>query len=115
MISCWMLVGQQVLGLTLYWTYSSYFFQLAGLPSPFLGTVIKNSISLCSLFVVVSIVENVGQRNIACTCLSLQLVANLGIGILSLVPVNTHRNNALIGIAAIFSESLLGSQEVCRC
>ena len=107
MISCWVLVGQQVLGLTLYSTYSSYFFQLAGLADPFLGTVIKNTISLCSLFVIVAVVEKVGRRNIACSCLSLQWLANFGIGILSLVPVNKNRNNALIGIAALFSESCL--------
>lgn len=104
MISCWMLVGQQVLGLTLYSTYSSYFFQLAGIADPFLGTVINNSISLAALVGIVLIVEKTGRRNIACSALTLQWIANFGIGILSLVPVNNHRNNALIAIAAIFSE-----------
>ena len=105
MISCWMLVGQQVLGLTLYSTYSSYFFQLAGLSDPFLGTVISNTISLVALVIIVLTVEKIGRRNIACSALTLQLVANLGIGILSVVPNNESRNRALVAIASLFSTS----------
>jgi hypothetical protein len=100
-----MLVGQQVLGLTLYSTYSSYFFQLAGLSDPFLGTVISNTISLVALVIIVLTVEKVGRRNIACSALTLQLVANLGIGILSLVPSNGDSGRALVAIASLFSTS----------
>lgn len=100
-----MLVGQQVLGLTLYSTYSSYFFQIAGLSDPFLGTVISNTISLAALVLIVLSVEKIGRRNIACSALTLQLVANLGIGILSVVPNNDARNKALVAISALFSMS----------
>jgi len=103
MISCWMLVIQQVLGFTLYSTYSSYFFQLAGLSDPFLGTVISNTISLAALFAIVATVETAGRRNIACSALTLHWLANMSIGILSLLPVNDDRNRALVAIASFFS------------
>lgn len=83
MISCWMLVGKQVLGLTLHSTYSSYFFQLAGLSDPFLGTVISNIISLVALFTIAATIETVGRRSIACSALTLQWIANMSIGIRS--------------------------------
>ena len=100
-----MLVGQQVLGFTLYSTYSSYFSQLAGLSDPFLGTVISNTISLAALSTIVATVETAGRRSIACSALTLQRLANMSIGILSLLPVNDDRNRALVAIASFLSTS----------
>ncbi|OCF41065.1 hypothetical protein I317_05076 [Kwoniella heveanensis CBS 569] len=55
---------QSAIGGPIIGTYSSYFYQMAGLSNPFLGTVINNSVSIASLVGVLPLIEKAGRRRL---------------------------------------------------
>ncbi|WVF67731.1 hypothetical protein IAT40_002490 [Kwoniella sp. CBS 6097] len=55
---------QSAIGTPIIGTYSSYFYQMAGLTNPFLGTVINNSVAIASLITVLPLIEKAGRRRL---------------------------------------------------
>ncbi|KAF7192804.1 putative metabolite transport protein YwtG [Pseudocercospora fuligena] len=53
---------QVAIGVPIMGTYSSYFFDMAGLKNPFLGTLATNIVGLAMLIVAVPLVERLGRR-----------------------------------------------------
>ena len=104
LVSTWALTSQQVLGLTLFYTYSAYFFQTAGIADPFAVTCITNGIQLVIILVVAASVDKFGRRNICCGGLSTMLVAVTLIGILGVVKQSKATNGLLVFFSCIFSK-----------
>ena len=102
--STWALTAQQVSGLTLFYTYSSYFFKTAGIADPFAVTCLTNGIQLVIIWVVAISVDYVGRRNICCGGLTTMLVAVTLIGILGVVKQSEVTNKLLVFFSCIFSE-----------
>ncbi|WWC91437.1 uncharacterized protein L201_006383 [Kwoniella dendrophila CBS 6074] len=100
--STWALSSQQVLGLTLFYTYASYFFKTAGIADPFAVTCITNGIQLVIILIVAASVDFVGRRNICCGGLTTMLVAVTLIGILGVVPANNASNKLLVFFSCIY-------------
>ncbi|ORX34051.1 sugar transporter [Kockovaella imperatae] len=100
--STWALTAQQVLGLTLFYTYSSYFFKTAGIADPFAVTCLTNGIQLVIIWIVAASVDYVGRRNICCGGLTIMLVAVTLIGILGVVKETAASNKLLVFFSCIY-------------
>ncbi|KAK8147894.1 hypothetical protein G3M48_000772 [Beauveria asiatica] len=61
-------VSQQLVGLAIIGTYSTYFFSLAGLQDPFLGTVILSCCNLLAVILWSLSTDKLGRRRIINTC-----------------------------------------------
>ncbi|KAK6903354.1 hypothetical protein I203_106857 [Kwoniella mangroviensis CBS 8507] len=100
--STWALSAQQVLGLTLFYTYSSYFFKTAGLSDPFAITCITNGLQLAIILIVAVSVDYVGRRNICCGGLTTMLIAVTLIGVLGVTPKSNASDKLLVFFSCIF-------------
>jgi MFS family permease len=85
-ISLWTNMTQQFIGLTLFGTFGTYFFQQAGLKDPFTVKVITSSIQIGTVIVVVFIADRLGRRWLACAGTTLSWAACIAIGIIGVVP-----------------------------
>ncbi|RSH89648.1 hypothetical protein EHS25_002199 [Saitozyma podzolica] len=101
-VSTWALFSQQLLGLTLFYTYSSYFFSAAGFNDPFAVTCITNAIQLVTILAVVATVDRFGRRNIACGGLTTMLVGILLIGIMGVIKSNKATNALLVLFSCVY-------------
>ncbi|KAG7529200.1 hypothetical protein FFLO_05754 [Filobasidium floriforme] len=101
-ISMFALLSQQFLGLSLFYTYSSYFFSIAGLSDPFQATVITNAVQLAIILLVVASVDKLGRRNICCSGLTILWFSNVAVGILGLVETNKATSSLLVTFSCIW-------------
>ncbi|WWD00964.1 hypothetical protein V866_007902 [Kwoniella sp. B9012] len=100
--STWALSAQQVLGLTLFYTYASYFFKTAGLSDPFAVTCITNGLQLAIILIVAVAVDYVGRRNICCGGLTTMLIAVTLIGILGVIPKSNASDKLLVFFSCVY-------------
>ncbi|KAH8589825.1 putative transporter [Bisporella sp. PMI_857] len=85
-ISLWTNLTQQFIGLTLFGTFGTYFFQQAGLKDPFTIKVITSSIQIGTVIVVVLLADRIGRRWLACTGTTISWASCVAIGIVGVVP-----------------------------
>jgi MFS family permease len=104
-VALWTNLCQQFLGLTLFSTFGTYFFQQAGLADPFLVKCITSSINIATVIVVVFVADRVGRRWIACSATTLMWLSCAMIGILGVVPQG-HATNYLLVLFACFWSKL---------
>ncbi|KAM5343675.1 hypothetical protein ACJ41O_012212 [Fusarium nematophilum] len=81
----WANLSQQFLGLTLFSSYGTYFFQQAGVAQPFTVKVITSSINIATIIVIILVADHIGRRWIACSATTIEMVSCAVIGILGLV------------------------------
>ncbi|KAL2811391.1 general substrate transporter [Aspergillus granulosus] len=108
-IACWTLLAQQFIGLTLFTTYASYFFQQAGLEDPFQATCITTSISLATGISLVFIADRFGRRLLCCTGTTICWAANIIVGILGVTPQVNATNYLFILFACIWNLGLVAN------
>lgn len=84
-ISLWPNLTQQFIGLTLFATFGTYFFQQAGLSDPFAIKCITSGINIATLILVVLFSDRIGRRRVACYATTLSWICCVVIGILGLV------------------------------
>ncbi|KAL6712618.1 hypothetical protein ACN47E_000495 [Coniothyrium glycines] len=82
LISLWTNMSQQFIGLTLFGTFGTYFFQQAGLQDPFTIKCITSSLNIVTVLLTVLVADRLGRRWIACTGTTLCWTACMCIGIL---------------------------------
>lgn len=104
LISCWTLVAQQFIGLGVFATYGSYFFQQAGIDDPFRVTCITSGINIGASVVIVFLADITGRRWMACSGTTLCLVCNVAVGILGVVPKFDAANKLLVLFSCLWSE-----------
>ncbi|GFF22106.1 general alpha-glucoside permease [Aspergillus udagawae] len=85
-ISLWTNLSQQFIGLTLFGSFGTYFFQQAGIEDPFRVKVITSSIQIGTVLVLVAVVDFVGRRYLACGGTTLSWLSCVAIGIIGLTP-----------------------------
>lgn len=66
LISLWTNMSQQFIGLTLFGTFGTYFFQQAGLADPFKIKCITSSLNITTVLLTVLVADRLGRRWIAC-------------------------------------------------
>ncbi|KAH6689842.1 sugar transporter [Plectosphaerella plurivora] len=82
----WTLMTQQFIGLTLFSTFASYFFQQAGIQDPFQATCITSGLNIAAGLIIIFSADRFGRRNISCGGSTLSWLACVAIGILGVVP-----------------------------
>ncbi|KAJ4231878.1 hypothetical protein NW757_013847 [Fusarium falciforme] len=100
LISLWALMSQQFIGLTLFGTYASYFFQQAGISNPFKVTCITSGINVAAGIFIVFAADRLGRRKLSCSGTSLSWFSTLVIGILGVVP-KVHATNYIMVLFAV--------------
>ncbi|KAF7177449.1 hypothetical protein CNMCM7691_005702 [Aspergillus felis] len=85
-ISLWTNLSQQFIGLTLFGSFGTYFFQQAGIDDPFRVKVITSSIQIGTVLVLVAVVDFVGRRYLACAGTTLSWLSCVAIGIIGVTP-----------------------------
>ncbi|KAH8819236.1 sugar transporter [Xylogone sp. PMI_703] len=103
LVACWTLVTQQFIGITLFSTFSSYFFQQAGLDDPFLATCITSAINIAADILLILVADKVGRRFISCTGSTLAWLACVAIGILGVSPQVSATNKLLVFFACLWN------------
>ncbi|KAL1870917.1 hypothetical protein VTK73DRAFT_2372 [Phialemonium thermophilum] len=71
---------QVAMGVPIVTTYSSYFYDMAGLSNPFNGTVTTNVVTIVMLIVAVPLIERLGRRTLLIWCGPISIVALLVMG-----------------------------------
>lgn len=103
-ISCWTLMSQQFVGLSLLAGYQTYFFQQAGVQDPFAVTCITSGINIAFTLLIMYLADAWGRRWIACSGITLCWGSCVLIGILGVVPTNAVINKLLVLFAVLWSE-----------
>lgn len=97
---------QQFIGLTLFVTFSSYFFQQSGIKDPFQATCITSSIHIIASIIIIFTTDKIGRRLICCCGSMLSWLACVAVGILGVAP-DVKASNDLIFFACLWSKALL--------
>ncbi|KAH8879716.1 putative transporter [Thozetella sp. PMI_491] len=86
LVALWTLLTQQFIGLALFGTFGTYFFQQAGLPDPFKIKCIVSGINIAATIVYINVADFIGRRWLACLSTTLSWVSCIAIGILGVSP-----------------------------
>ena len=103
-ISCWTNLTQQLIGLSLFGTFGTYFFQQAGLADPFKIKVITNSIQIATVIAIISVADRLGRRPLACWGTTVCWVSCVAIGIIGVCPQVKATTYVFIFFACLWSE-----------
>ncbi|EIT82617.1 general substrate transporter [Aspergillus flavus] len=105
-ITLWTNTTQQLIGLTLFGTFGTYFFQQAGLSDPFKIKVITTSIQIATVLILVAIADRLGRRWLACGGTTLSWLACVAIGIIGVVPQSNGSTYAFVFFACLWNVGL---------
>ncbi|EEU33411.1 uncharacterized protein NECHADRAFT_56685 [Fusarium vanettenii 77-13-4] len=108
-ISFWTLMTQQFIGLQVFLSYGTYFFQQAGVPDPFKVTCITSGINIAACVLVIYLADVTGRRWIACYGTSLCWFCNIAVGILGVVPKGKASNNLIVVFACLWNIGLMAN------
>ncbi|KAM5352936.1 hypothetical protein ACJ41O_005658 [Fusarium nematophilum] len=96
-------LNRQFIGLTLFSTFASYFFQQAGIEDAFQATCITSAISIASGLVIIATADRFGRRLIACGGSTLAWVSCIGVGVLGVVRPTAATNYLLVFFAYLWN------------
>lgn len=102
----WVIVAQQFLGLALFGSFGTYFFQQAGLKDPFQVKAITTSLQIVVVVAAVFGVDKFGRRLMACCATTLMCVSCLIVGIIGVAPQSSGTTPAFIVFACFWSKCL---------
>lgn len=101
----WAIVAQQFLGLALFGTFGTYFFQQAGLADPFKIKAITTSLQIATVLAAVILVDKLGRRLMACYSTTLMWIACLVVGILGVAPESNATTYIFVLFACFWSKT----------
>lgn len=96
--------GQQLIGLKLFTTYGTYFFQQAGLPNPFAIKCITSGIKIASVIVNILIADTIGRRLLAGWASTTAWLCCMIVGILGVIPHNRATDYVFVVTACVWSK-----------
>ncbi|KAK7222342.1 hypothetical protein V2G26_010345 [Clonostachys chloroleuca] len=106
-ISLWPSLAQQFIGLKLFGTFATYFFQQAGVGEPFTIKCITTSIKIATVLVAISATDTIGRRLMACSATTLSWVCCIIVGILGVVPDNSARTYVFVVSACLWNVGMV--------
>ncbi|KAL4789744.1 general substrate transporter [Aspergillus venezuelensis] len=109
LVSLWTLMAQGLIGLGVFTSNGSYFFQQAGLEDPFKITCITSGINIFFSFVVIYLSDTTGRRLLACTGTTICWVANVAVGILGVAPQVRATDYLLVLFSCIWNIGLVAN------
>ncbi|KAK0103684.1 hypothetical protein ONS95_005694 [Cadophora gregata] len=105
----WAIVSQQFLGLALFGTFGTYFFQQAGLADPFKIKAITSSLQIVTVLSAVILVDKFGRRLMACCSTTLMWIACLVVGILGVAPESNATTYIFVLFACFWNIGIAGN------
>jgi MFS family permease len=108
LVTLWTGMSSQFIGLGVFYSYGTYFFQQAGVKDPFKVTCITSSINIAASMMAVYLSDKVGRRDMACGGTTLCWLCTIAVGILGVVP-QVKATNILLVLFACFWSKLLPS------
>ncbi|ORY35812.1 putative sugar transporter [Naematelia encephala] len=113
LIACWPKVMQQFVGLTVFNTYATYFFQLAGNKNPFTVTVILACVQLMSVILVATTTDSFGRRPLTVYGYAITTVSVLCLGIVGCFDyTSASLGSLLIFFACLATFSTSGASAI---
>ncbi|KAM0550681.1 hypothetical protein ACHAPJ_008745 [Fusarium lateritium] len=95
-ISGWPKVTQQFVGLAVFNTYATYFFQYAGNKDPFLVTLILSSVQLISMIATATLTDSLGRRPLTVYPYAVTVVSVLCLGIIGCFDYTAKATSSLL-------------------
>ncbi|CZS96291.1 probable maltose permease (MalP) [Rhynchosporium graminicola] len=95
-IASWPKITQQLVGLSVFNTYATYFFQYAGNKNPFLVTVILTCVQLLSLIITASSTDQFGRRPLTVYPYAITVLSVLSLGITGCFNYKTKETSSLL-------------------
>ncbi|KAF2025711.1 general substrate transporter [Setomelanomma holmii] len=99
-IAAWPKIVQQFVGLAVFNTYATYFFQYAGNKNPFLVTVILSSVQLLSMIITSTTTDKFGRRPLTVYPYAVTVVSVLCLGI---VGCFNYKSSTLSSLLVFFA------------
>ncbi|KAM5346315.1 hypothetical protein ACJ41O_009320 [Fusarium nematophilum] len=97
------------IGLAVFFTYGSYFFQQVGMDDPFMITCITSGINIAASIVIVFVSDVIGRRPLAFYGTTLCIICNVGVGILGVVPTGKASNVLLVLFSCLWNVGLVST------
>ncbi|KAM5354076.1 hypothetical protein ACJ41O_000726 [Fusarium nematophilum] len=95
-IAGWPKITQQFVGLAVFNTYATYFFQYAGNKDPFLVTLILSSVQLISMIATATLTDQVGRRPLTVYPYAVTVVSVLCLGIVGCFDYTAKATSSLL-------------------
>ncbi|KAK7415760.1 hypothetical protein QQX98_005673 [Neonectria punicea] len=95
-ISAWPKITQQFVGLAVFNTYATYFFQYAGNKDPFLVTLILSSVQLLSMILTATLTDQFGRRPLTVYPYAVTVVSVLCLGIIGCFDYTQKATSSLL-------------------
>jgi len=95
-IASWPKVTQQFVGLTVFNTYATYFFQAAGNSNPFLVTVILGCVQIMSMIVTSTLTDKLGRRPLTVYPYGVTVLSVLSLGIVGCFDYKKKDTSSLL-------------------
>ncbi|KAH7176812.1 general substrate transporter [Dactylonectria macrodidyma] len=95
-ISAWPKITQQFVGLAVFNTYATYFFQYAGNKDPFLVTLILSSVQLLSMLLTATLTDSFGRRPLTVYPYAVTVISVLCLGIIGCFDYTAKATSALL-------------------
>ncbi|KPM35801.1 hypothetical protein AK830_g10785 [Neonectria ditissima] len=95
-ISAWPKITQQFVGLAVFNTYATYFFQYAGNKDPFLVTLILSSVQLLSMVLTATMTDQFGRRPLTVYPYAVTVVSVLCLGIIGCFDYTQKATSSLL-------------------
>lgn len=105
----WTIVSQQFLGLALFGTFGTYFFQQAGLADPFKIKAITTSLQIVTVIAAVFLVDKLGRRLMACGATTLMWISCLIVGIIGVAPETKATTYVFVLFACLWNVGIAGN------
>ncbi|CAG9997127.1 unnamed protein product, partial [Clonostachys byssicola] len=95
-ISGWPKLTQQFVGLAVFNTYATYFFQYAGNKDPFLVTLILSAVQLVSMVVTATLTDQLGRRPLTIYPYAVTVISVLCLGIIGCFDYTEKTTSSLL-------------------
>ncbi|KAJ6089811.1 hypothetical protein N7467_005027 [Penicillium canescens] len=113
LIAAWPKIAQQFVGLSVFNTYATYFFQYAGSKDPFMVTVILSCVQLLSMIMTAVTTDNFGRRPLTIYPYAVTSVSVLCLGIIGCFDyTKPSTSSLLIFFACLATLSTTGASAI---
>ncbi|KAJ5217828.1 Major facilitator superfamily domain general substrate transporter [Penicillium citrinum] len=113
LIAAWPKIAQQLVGLSVFNTYATYFFQYAGSDDPFMVTVILSCVQLISMIVTAVTTDKIGRRPLTVYPYLVTAISLLCLGITGCFDyTKTSLSSLLIFFACLATLSTTGASAI---
>ncbi|OKL61225.1 hypothetical protein UA08_03351 [Talaromyces atroroseus] len=112
-IAAWPKMTQQFVGLTIFNTYATYFFQYAGSNNPFLVSVILSCMQIIAMLLTATLTDKLGRRPLTIYPYAVTVVSVLCLGIIGCFDYKTKSlGSLLIFFACLATFSTTGASAI---